>query len=62
MKTEESKKEQGTKNKEQGFRTREQSAKKYEQSKNNVSKPQQGKKDADGDLQEKLAKLKGMFK
>lgn len=30
--------------------------------KNFIPKPQQPKKDADGDLQEKLAKLKGMFK
>ena len=50
-------KEQGARNKEQGARSKEQGAKNYS------AKPQQQtKKDADGDLQEKLAKLKGMFK
>ena len=49
-------KDQGTKNKEQGGRNKEQGAKSFAQ------KTQPVKKDADGDLQEKLAKLKGMFK
>lgn len=64
-------KEQGTKNKEQGAKIKEQGARSKEQGsrnkeqggKNYSTKPQQQtKKDADGDLQEKLAKLKGMFK
>ena len=59
----ESQKEQGARSKEQGFRNREQGTKNNEQhSKNFNQKPQQAKKEADGDLQEKLAKLKGMFK
>ncbi|RZK47807.1 MAG: S1 RNA-binding domain-containing protein, partial [Pedobacter sp.] len=71
MKTEESpkadksgsQKEQGTRSKEQGFMNKEQGAKNNEQRPKNFNqKPQQAKKEADGDLQEKLAKLKGMFK
>ncbi|RZJ82298.1 MAG: RNA-binding transcriptional accessory protein [Flavobacterium sp.] len=64
MKTEESQKvgksgsqkEQGSRSKEQGFKGKDQVTKNY------APKPQPVKKDADGDLQEKLAKLKGMFK
>ena len=57
-------KEQGARSKEQGARNKEQGARNKEQGgKNYSTKPQQQtKKDADGDLQEKLAKLKGMFK
>jgi len=44
------------KNKEQGTKSKDKGPRNYPQ------KPQQTKKDADGDLQEKLAKLKGMFK
>jgi len=64
MKTENSSKPERTKIKEQGAKIKEQGARNKEQgSKNYSAKPQQQpKKDADGDLQEKLAKLKGMFK
>ena len=64
MKTESSPKPERAKNKDQGAKIKEQGARNKEQSaKNYSSKPQQQpKKDADGDLQEKLAKLKGMFK
>ncbi len=64
MKTESSPKPERAKNKEQGAKIKEQGARNKEQSaKSYSSKPQQQpKKDADGDLQEKLAKLKGMFK
>jgi uncharacterized protein len=64
MKTESSPKPESAKNQEQGAKIKEQGARNKEQSaKNYSSKPQQQpKKNADGDLQEKLAKLKGMFK
>jgi len=63
MKTEESRKPAGAKNKEQGVKGKEQGVRNKDQgSKNLTPKPKQEKKDADGDLQEKLAKLKGMFK
>ncbi len=64
MKTESSPKPESAKNKDQGAKIKEQGLRNKEQSaKNYSSKPQQQpKKDADGDLQEKLAKLKGMFK
>ncbi len=64
MKTESSPKPESAKNKDQGAKIKEQGVRNKEQSaKNYSSKPQQQpKKDADGDLQEKLAKLKGMFK
>ncbi|MCX2433328.1 Tex family protein [Pedobacter sp. GR22-10] len=46
-----------------GLRSKEQVAKRKEQgARNFAEKPQPKIKDADGDLQEKLAKLKGMFK
>ncbi|PWS32289.1 Tex family protein [Pedobacter paludis] len=56
--------EVGSKNKEQGARIKEQNTKNV-QSRSQPkaqSRPQAQPKDADGDLQEKLAKLKGMFK
>ena len=56
MKTELSPKPHGLKSKEQGAKRKEQGARNFAQ------KPQPKIKDADGDLQEKLAKLKGMFK
>ncbi|MCX2582925.1 Tex family protein [Pedobacter sp. MR22-3] len=56
MKTELSPKPHGLKSKEQGANSKEQGARNFAQ------KPQPKIKDADGDLQEKLAKLKGMFK
>jgi len=64
MKTENSSKPERAKIKEQGAKIKEQGARNKEQGgKNYSAKPQQQtKKDADGDLQEKLAKLKGMFK
>ena len=56
-------KDQGTKNKEQGSKNKEQGGRNKEQGgKSFAQKTQPVKKDADGDLQEKLAKLKGMFK
>jgi uncharacterized protein len=56
MKTELSPKPHGLKSKEQGAKRKEQGARNF------AEKPQPKIKDADGDLQEKLAKLKGMFK
>lgn len=56
MKTELSPKPHGLKSKEQVAKRKEQGARNF------AEKPQPKIKDADGDLQEKLAKLKGMFK
>jgi len=54
---------QGVRSKEQGAKNKEQGAKHTAQfGKSTYTKPQQAKKEVDGDLQEKLAKLKGMFK
>ncbi len=54
-------KEQVVRNKEQGTRSNDDVAKRRDQ-RQQVQKTAQAKKDADGDLQEKLAKLKGLFK